>query len=128
ASFSSEPFGTCSFDHISSGDRPVVSRCTIGEEDPAMALPNAETFAFNALDGVENQFTRYKGGEKGPVMVLHGAAVWSGMFLLPTIEEHFAAFLAKNGYDVWLLDWRASITLPIRQFTLDEAAEHDSTA
>jgi pimeloyl-ACP methyl ester carboxylesterase len=93
-----------------------------------MELPNAETFSFNALDGVENQFTRYKGGEKGPVMVLHGAAVWSGMFLLPTIEEHFAAFLAKNGYDVWLLDWRASIKLPLRQFTLDEAAENDFPA
>lgn len=93
-----------------------------------MNLPAAETYTFNALDGVENRLTRYRGGVKGPVMVAHGAAVWSGMFLLPTIEENFTAYLVKNGYDVWLLDWRASIKLPLRQFTLDDAAENDFPA
>jgi hypothetical protein len=29
---------------------------------------------------------------------------------------------------VWLLDWRASTQLPLRQFTLDDAAEHDFPA
>jgi len=48
--------------------------------------------------------------------------------MLPTIEENFTAFLASNGYDVWLLDWRASIRMPLRQFTLDEAAENDFPA
>lgn len=90
-----------------------------------MSLPVAETYKFNAPDGVENQLTRYRGGAKGPVMVAHGAAVWSGMFSLPTIQENFTSYLAKWGYDVWLLDWRASIKLPFRQFTLDEAAEND---
>jgi len=93
-----------------------------------MSFPAAETYKFNAPDGVENRLTRFRGGPKGPVMVAHGAAVWSGMFLIPTIEEHFTSFLAKNGYDVWLLDWRASIKLPLRQFTLDEAAENDFPA
>lgn len=93
-----------------------------------MNFPAAENYTFSTPDGVENRLTRYRGGVKGPVMVAHGAAVWSGMFLLPTIEENFTAYLVKNGYDVWLLDWRASIKLPLRQFTLDEAAENDFPA
>jgi len=87
-----------------------------------MNLSAPENYAFNARDGVENRLTRYRGGPKGPVMVAHGAAVWSGMFSLPTIDENFTSYLAKNGYDVWLLDWRASIKLPLRQFTLDDPA------
>jgi choline dehydrogenase-like flavoprotein len=51
-----------------------------------MSLPVTETYKFNAPDGVENRLTRYRGGAKGPVMVAHGAAVWSGMFSLPTIQ------------------------------------------
>ena len=93
-----------------------------------MNFPAAENYTFTTPDGVENRLTRYRGGVKGPVMVAHGAAVWSGMFLLPTIAENFTAYLVKNGYDVWLLDWRASIKLPLRQFTLDEAAENDFPA
>ncbi|HUN58107.1 MAG TPA: hypothetical protein VMU41_08325 [Candidatus Binataceae bacterium] len=93
-----------------------------------MNIPATENYTFNAPDGVENRLTRYRGGAKGPVMVVHGAAVWSGMFSLSTIDENFTSYLVKNGYDVWLLDWRASIKLPLRQFTLDEAAENDFPA
>jgi choline dehydrogenase-like flavoprotein len=93
-----------------------------------MSLPDTQAFRFRAPDGVENLLTRYNGGGKGPVLVAHGAAVWSGMFTLPTIEENFATFLVRHGYDVWLLDWRASIKLPLRQFTLDDAAINDFPA
>jgi len=48
-------------------------------------------------------------------MVVHGAGVWSGMFMLPTVDEHFIQYLVNNGYDAWLLDWRASIQLPLSQ-------------
>jgi hypothetical protein len=44
------------------------------------------------------------------------------------VRENFAEFLAARGYDVWLLDWRASIHLPLRTFTLDDAAENDFPA
>jgi len=37
-------------------------------------------------------------------------------------------YLVNNGYDAWLLDWRASIHLPLSQFTLDQAAENDFPA
>ncbi|XXF77247.1 alpha/beta hydrolase [Myxococcaceae bacterium GXIMD 01537] len=91
-------------------------------------LPAAERHDFHASDGVPLQLTRYRGGAKGPVLLVHGAGVWSGMFMLPTIEENFVQHLVRHGYDTWLLDWRASIELPLRQFSLDEAAEHDMPA
>jgi len=93
-----------------------------------MALPGVENYTTTTADGIEIGLARYRGGAKGPVMVVHGAGVWSGMFLLPTIEEHFTQYLVNHGYDVWLLDWRASIRLPLRQFNLDQAAENDFPA
>ncbi len=72
--------------------------------------------------------TRIKGGKKGPVLLVHGVAVSSQIFALPTIRENFVQCLAKHGYDVWMLDWRGSILHPLRQFTLDEAARLDLPA
>ena len=91
-------------------------------------LPSAERHDFPAGDGVPLQLTRYQGGEKGPVLLVHGAGVWSGMFMLPTVQENFVQHLVRHGYDTWLLDWRASVELPLRQFTLDDAARHDMPA
>lgn len=91
-------------------------------------LPAAERHDFPAGDGAPLQLTRYQGGTKGPVLLVHGAGVWSGMFMLPTIAENFVQYLVRHGYDTWLLDWRASTELPLRQFSLDDAAEHDMPA
>ena len=91
-------------------------------------LPAAERHDFPAGDGTPLQLTRYRGGTKGPVLLVHGAGVWSGMFMLPTLKENFVQYLVRHGYDTWLLDWRASVELPLRQFTLDDAAMHDMPA
>lgn len=69
--------------------------------------------------------TRVQGGTKGPVLLVHGVAVSSQIFALPTIRQNFVQFLVEHGYDVWLLDWRGSIVHPLRQFTLDDVARHD---
>ena len=87
-----------------------------------------ETHAVTTDDGIDLRLTRKNGGAKGPVLLVHGAGVHSGMFTLPTIDQNFAAYLAESGYDTWLLDWRASIVLPLRQFTLDDAARYDFPA
>ncbi|WP_426752246.1 alpha/beta fold hydrolase [Myxococcus sp. Y35] len=92
------------------------------------SFPSAERHDFPAGDGAPLQLTRYQGGRKGPVLLVHGAGVWSGMFMLPTVRENFVQFLVRHGYDTWLLDWRASVELPLRQFTLDDAARHDMPA
>jgi pimeloyl-ACP methyl ester carboxylesterase len=88
-------------------------------------LPIPEQFKLKTPDDVEICLTRYNGGAKGPVMLVHGVSVRSGMFTIPTVEENFTQFLVNHGYDVWLLDWRGSVNLPLIQFTLDEAAEND---
>lgn len=87
-----------------------------------------ERFELETPDHVQIRLTRLRGGTKGPVLVAHGVGVWSGMFTLDTVRENFAQFLVANGFDVWLLDWRGSIQLPLTQFTLDEVAEHDFPA
>jgi choline dehydrogenase-like flavoprotein len=84
-----------------------------------------ERFDLTTPDNVQIRLTRFRGGTKGPVLVAHGVGVWSGMFTLDTVRESFAQFMVNNGYDVWLLDWRGSIQLPLTQFTLDEVAEND---
>jgi choline dehydrogenase-like flavoprotein len=91
-------------------------------------LQSKETHLTTTDDGVELTLTRWRGGSKGPVLVVHGAGVHSGMFALPTQEENFAQFITKRGYDAWLLDWRASTKLPLRQFALDDAAKNDFPA
>ncbi len=88
----------------------------------------SEIHTTTTEDGIEIRLTRIKGGTKGPVLLVHGGGVHSGMFALPTLEESFPDYLAKHGYDVWLLDWRASILLPLRQFTLDDSARYDFPA
>lgn len=93
-----------------------------------MDLMPTETHTTTTADGVGIKLARYRGGDKGPVIAVHGAGVWSGMFALPTQEESFARYLMKKGYDAWLLDWRASTQLPLRQFSLDDAAKHDFPA
>jgi pimeloyl-ACP methyl ester carboxylesterase len=90
-----------------------------------MTPVSPEHFELLTPDRVQIRLTRLRGGPKGPVLVAHGVGVWSGMFTLETVRENFAQFLVNHGYDVWLLDWRGSIQLPLTQFTLDEVAEHD---
>jgi hypothetical protein len=90
-----------------------------------MKLPRCEFYKLKTKDNAEIWLTRFNGGPKGPVMVVHGVSVWSGMFSLSTISKNFVTYLVEHGYDVWLLDWRASIQLPLSQFTLDDVAQND---
>jgi choline dehydrogenase-like flavoprotein len=72
--------------------------------------------------------THIQGGSRGPVLLVHGLAVSSHMFALPTQRLSFVDYLCARGFDVWLVDWRGSTQHPLRQFTLDEAARYDIPA
>jgi pimeloyl-ACP methyl ester carboxylesterase len=64
---------------------------------------------------------------EGPVLLVHGAGVRSNLFRPPT-RETLVSRLLREGYDVWLLDWRASIDLEPCQWDLDQAALFDYPA
>lgn len=89
-----------------------------------------ELHPFSTTDGVQLLLTRYRGGAKGPVLLCHGLGVSSRIFSIDTIETNLLEYLHAHGYDVWLLDYRASIELPASttRFTGDDVANKDYPA
>jgi len=71
-----------------------------------------EIHPFVTSDGITLKLTRYKGGPKGPVMLIHGAGVASSIFSTDLIDTNLLEYLYAHGYDVWLFDFRVSIDLP----------------
>ena len=57
------------------------------------------------------RLTRYRGGAKGPVLLVHGAGVSSGIFSTDLVDTNLLEFLFARGYDCWLFDFRVSIAL-----------------
>jgi hypothetical protein len=108
-------------------------------EDPRPQLPrrtrmNSETDSlveeivpFRAGDGMECNLIHVQGSAapvKGPVLLVHGAGVRANIFRSP-VRTTLVDTLVKEGYDVWLENWRASIDLPPNSWTLDQAAVYD---
>ncbi|KAF9105958.1 hypothetical protein BGX27_009389 [Mortierella sp. AM989] len=72
--------------------------------------PTPQVFEVVSSDGFKTQLTRYK-GKKGPVLLIHGAAVSSRIFSTDLIPHNLCDYLLANDYDVWLFDWRISVLL-----------------
>jgi choline dehydrogenase-like flavoprotein len=89
-----------------------------------------EIHDFHTKDGVRLRLTRFEGGSKGPVIVAPGFGTSALAFTIDTTETNFPEYLFERGYDVWVLDYRASPALPSAstQFTLDEVATLDYPA
>lgn len=85
---------------------------------------------FRTEDGVDLRLTRYVGGTKGPVMLVHGLGVGSSIFSTDTIPTNLLEYLYHHGYDVWLLDFRVSILLEASQHPSDgdQVARYDFPA
>ncbi|NUP74519.1 MAG: alpha/beta fold hydrolase, partial [Sinomonas sp.] len=64
---------------------------------------------------------------KGPVLLVHGAGVRAELFR-PPVSRTLVDVLLDDGWDVWMLNWRASIDLPPVAWTLADAAAHDHPA
>jgi len=73
------------------------------------------------------RLTRYRGGDKGPVLLAAGFGMSALSFTIDTVEENLAEYLYEHGYDVWLFDYRAGIALKSSktQFTIDDIATVD---
>lgn len=90
----------------------------------------AEVIDFAALDGFKLNLHHFAGHgirKSEPVLIVHGAGVRSNIFV-PPVPESFVDALINADYDVWSLNWRASIDLPPNEWTLDDAAVHDYPA
>lgn len=89
-----------------------------------------EVHAFLTEDELPLRLTRYRGGNKGPVILSHGLGVSSLIFATDTIDTNMLEFLFAAGYDVWLLDFRASIALDVskQQSNGDQIAQYDYPA
>jgi pimeloyl-ACP methyl ester carboxylesterase len=77
------------------------------------------TIPFTADDGFQCNLINVRGERppvKGPLILVHGAGVRANLFRSPA-ETTIVDYFVENEYDVWLLNWRASIRSPSR--TLD---------
>ncbi|MEO7065665.1 MAG: hypothetical protein ABI114_02040 [Rhodanobacter sp.] len=90
----------------------------------------AQIHPFTTDDGVQLRLTRYQGGARGPVMLVHCIGVSSRMYSLDSIETNLLEYLYAAGFDVWLLDMRLSIDLAaqMQQSSFDEIAKFDFPA
>lgn len=89
-----------------------------------------EVVPFQARDGMALNLWHYRGGgrpDRQPVLLVHGAGVRANLFN-PPVALALPEMLDRAGYDVWLLNWRASIDLPPNPWTLDDAAVNDHPA
>ncbi len=95
-----------------------------------LRLGPPEVHPFKARDGVDLLLTRYRGGTKGPVILSPGYGTSHVAFTIDTVETNFPEYLYAHGYDVWLLDYRASPLLASSQtqFTVDDIATKDYPA
>ncbi|GGL75677.1 alpha/beta hydrolase [Glutamicibacter protophormiae] len=91
-----------------------------------------EVVQFSADDGlpltlIHVSSRRCPDAPRGPVLLVHGAGVRAELFR-PPIARTLVDALLDEGWDVWMLNWRASIDLPPVAWTLDDAAVFDHPA
>ncbi|NJN27583.1 MAG: alpha/beta hydrolase [Cyclobacteriaceae bacterium] len=88
-----------------------------------------ETIAFDAYDGIKCNLRHLvnDGISKCPVLLVHGAGVRANIFDPPT-DQNLITMLAREGYDVWLENWRGSIDLEPQPWDLDQVALNDHPA
>ncbi len=93
----------------------------------AAVLPPAEVHSVPTSDGTEVRLTRYKFGNKGPIVLAPGYGNAARAFAIDTVPKNWVQYLGEHGYDVWLFDYRASPDLPgsFTQFTVDDIAMRD---
>lgn len=100
---------------------------TIARQARPLKLPHPEVHYFNTEDNVELELTRFQAGSKGPVILAPGFGTSTLAFTTDTVDQNLPEFLAAQGYDIWLFDYRASPALAASktQFTMDDVARYD---
>ena len=93
-------------------------------------LPARHEIEYRGADGVPLRLARYRGGTRGPVLLVHGMGANPLTYLLDTVEVNLVEYLVHSGFDVWVQEWRGSTLLPSAssQFTADTVAYNDHPA
>lgn len=93
----------------------------------AAPLPAPEVHSVPTSDGTAVRLTRYRFGDKGPLVMAPGYGNAARAFAIDTVPKNWVQYLGEHGYDVWLFDYRASPDLPssFTQFTVDDIAMRD---
>ena len=93
----------------------------------SVVLPPPEVPRGDHLGRHRDPAHALRDGHKGPVVLAPGYGNAARAFALDTVPKSFTQYLGENGYDVWLLDYRASPDLPssFTQFTVDDIAMRD---
>lgn len=89
-----------------------------------------EVLPLRADDGAQLTLVHVRGPHephRGPVLLVHGAGVRAELFR-PPIPHTIVDALLDEGWDVWMLNWRASIDLDRLPWTLTDAARYDHPA
>ena len=63
---------------------------------------------FETPDGAHVRLARYKGGDRGPIVMVPGMGANSGLFSTDTVEQNMLEYMFHQGFDCWLFDWRGS--------------------
>ncbi|MBN3758497.1 alpha/beta fold hydrolase [Paraburkholderia sp. Tr-20389] len=95
-----------------------------------LRAPVPQITYFETEDGKTLRLARYHGGDKGPLLLIHGSGVSSRIFSTDLIGTNLVEFLCAAHYDVWLVDLRVSIELPsaTERTTADDIARYDIPA
>ena len=92
---------------------------------------HGEIVPFRAGDGLPLKLGHFRGDAeptRGPVLVVAGTGVRGAIFSSAPQPVTMVDALVREGYDVWVEDWRASIDFPPLRYTLDQAAVFDHPA
>lgn len=113
----------------------AVHRRAISAENPprhkrALRAPCPEVHDVRTADGSRCLLTRYKGGDKGTVVLTYGVGASSLIFTLDTVSVTLLEYLVQAGYEVWLLDDRSSplLSSATAEYNLDTLADNDLPA
>ena len=89
-------------------------------------VPAPRMFGYRTADGVDLHLTRYRGGERGPVVLSHGMGN-SRTYTLDTMSPTLLEYLVHRNFDVWVQEWRSSPLLPTAtsQFTGEDIVRFD---
>jgi cholesterol oxidase len=95
-----------------------------------LRVPEPEVHLVRTNDSKILKLTRYRGGNKGPLIFTHGLGVSSLIFAIDTIDTNMLEYMVAEGYDCWLLDYRASVDLPYARelWNADDVAMQDYPA